>query len=562
MFSMKPGIFHRHNAGVLKMYVLIFIILFSVLLAPAAILADDSSGTSAIAAPGKLLTEPLNAQQIKLTWVDQSENEQGFQIERATDRAFLQNQVKFQAAANETNYIDETTEPLTIYYYRMKAITAETESIWSNMAIVKTPDIVPVPPSGLIVSSPGSFQVQLLWTDNSNNESGFKVIRSTNSAFTEGLTGFIVDANVTKCLDSLTPGGNYFYRVAAFNAAGESSPSESKSISVDSKLFEDTFLIGPVTEVVTTHGFAQYSLPFTVNASGLVQNTDIVLTLSDQSGKATFTKGLKMLNFNNHALTNISYDLPGIVPQPPADREVLRSLIIGPVKSTFDPGITMVLKYNLASLPPGVDVNNIRVGSWDGSNWELLTPVSINNTTGEVTVKVDHSALMAVMAGKAPIPSPFSAADLTVIPGYITVGEKALLQVNTKNTGTAPGNYELTLMLNDVLEESRVVALEGGASYTEIFQLVDKKVDTYKINLNGLKNKLVVQPRPTATSTNNITPTEDNPQITDAAPTSKTLEIPESNYKPRKPNMTLIAGIAGAMGFIIVVSLMIFFIKK
>jgi hypothetical protein len=562
MFILKPGMIDRHNAGVLKIYILTLVILFSVLLAPASSLADETSSASAIACPGKLLTEPLSANQVKLTWVDKSENEQGFQIERSTDRAFLQNQVKFVAATNETNYVDHTAEPLTIYYYRVKAFTADAESTWSNLAIVQTPDIVPVPPSGLFVSSPASYQVQLLWTDNSNNESGFKVVRATNSSFTEGLTGFVAGANVTKCLDFLTPGGNYFYRIAAFNAAGESNPSESKSISVDSKLFEDSFLIGPVTEVVTTHGFAQYSLPFSVNASGLVQNSDIVLTLSDQSGKVTFTKGTKMLNFNNHALTNISYDLAGIAPQPPADREVLRSLIIGPVKATFDPAITMVLKYDLASLQPGVDVNNIRVGSWDGNNWDLLNPISVNNTTGEVTVKVNHSALLSVMAAKAPIPSPYSVSDLTVIPGYIIEGEKALLQVNTKNSGATPGNYELILMLNDELEESRVVALEAGASYTETFQLVNKEIDSYKININGLKNKLVVQPKPTVTSSNIITPTEDNPLTTTATQTSKTLEIPESNYTPRKPNMTLIMAIAGAMGFIIVVSLMIFFIKK
>ncbi len=59
------------------------------------------------------------------------------------------------------------------------------------------------------------------WYDNSDNECGFRVERSTDgSIFTELTT---VDADVTSYVDStVEPGRHYWYRVAAFNAGGDS----------------------------------------------------------------------------------------------------------------------------------------------------------------------------------------------------------------------------------------------------------------------------------------------------------------------------------------------------
>jgi hypothetical protein len=62
----------------------------------------------------------------------------------------------------------------------------------------------------------------LSWTDNSNNESGFKIERKigTNGAFAEIAT---VGGNVTSYTDSnVTAGTTYCYRVNAFNSAGAS----------------------------------------------------------------------------------------------------------------------------------------------------------------------------------------------------------------------------------------------------------------------------------------------------------------------------------------------------
>ena len=83
----------------------------------------------------------------------------------------------------------------------------------------------PAAPTGLVPTAISSFSVTLGWTDNANNETGFKVERSTNTwaTFTRaGTTG----ANVAAFKDSgLTAGTVYYYRVRSTNAAGDSGPS-------------------------------------------------------------------------------------------------------------------------------------------------------------------------------------------------------------------------------------------------------------------------------------------------------------------------------------------------
>jgi hypothetical protein len=66
-----------------------------------------------------------------------------------------------------------------------------------------------------------SSQINLSWTDNSNNETGFKVERSSDgTTFTQIAT---VGANVTTYADTGLPAlTKYYYRVRAYNAGGNS----------------------------------------------------------------------------------------------------------------------------------------------------------------------------------------------------------------------------------------------------------------------------------------------------------------------------------------------------
>jgi hypothetical protein len=88
----------------------------------------------------------------------------------------------------------------------------------------------PAPPSNLTAKTISKSQINLTWTDNSNNETGFEVDRASNSSFTSGLVTTTVGANVSSYqATSLAGGKTYYFRVRAFNSSGNSSFSNTAS---------------------------------------------------------------------------------------------------------------------------------------------------------------------------------------------------------------------------------------------------------------------------------------------------------------------------------------------
>ncbi|HEX8411802.1 MAG TPA: fibronectin type III domain-containing protein [Thermoanaerobaculia bacterium] len=80
------------------------------------------------------------------------------------------------------------------------------------------PATLPAAPTALSAVA-GKRKITLSWTDNSNNETGFKIERSTDGVtFTQIATS--TSASYTN--GSLTTGATYHYRVRAYNSAGDS----------------------------------------------------------------------------------------------------------------------------------------------------------------------------------------------------------------------------------------------------------------------------------------------------------------------------------------------------
>ncbi len=181
--------------------------------------ATTQSSPTPPAAPSGL-TASASLGMIELDWLDNAGNEDGFILERkvgAGSFAVLESNLP----ANTVHYDDTGLDPLTLYTYRVKAFNIYGQSGWSNEASDTTPDPnqPPAAPSDLAVSQVvGLNALDLTWNDNSDNETGFEIERTTDSAT------FTVGADVASYRDEgLTWGATYTYRVRSYNGNGSSS---------------------------------------------------------------------------------------------------------------------------------------------------------------------------------------------------------------------------------------------------------------------------------------------------------------------------------------------------
>ena len=186
------------------------------------------------AAPSNLTLQVVSSSQINLAWVDNSSDENGFQIERcqgtvASCGSFVQ---IVQVGANVTSYNNTGLSGATAYTYRVRAFNAVGNSQYSNSAEATTPSVPPPPPpaapSNLTLQVVSYSQINLAWVDNSSDEGGFWVERCQGTVASCNGASFVqiaqVGANVTSFNNTgLSAQTTYTYRVRAFNAGGASS---------------------------------------------------------------------------------------------------------------------------------------------------------------------------------------------------------------------------------------------------------------------------------------------------------------------------------------------------
>jgi hypothetical protein len=101
-------------------------------------------------------------------------------------------------------------------------VTVTDDEGWIGSAsIVITATGAPAPPSGLSATAASSSQLNLTWTDGSNDETGFVVERAGGGSDWAPIV--TVGANVTSYVNTgLTPSTTYQYRARATNAVGAS----------------------------------------------------------------------------------------------------------------------------------------------------------------------------------------------------------------------------------------------------------------------------------------------------------------------------------------------------
>jgi subtilisin len=171
--------------------------------------------------PSNLAANAASDSQINLNWTDNSNVENGFNIERWNGSSWVQ---IASVGANVTAYADTGLAPLITYFYRVRSFNSAGNSGYSNESSATT--FLPAPSNlGATGVSPG--QINLSWSENSNLEDGFKIERMNGGGFSQIAS---VGANVTTYSDTgLTPSTTYSYRVRAFKNVANSLYSNTSS---------------------------------------------------------------------------------------------------------------------------------------------------------------------------------------------------------------------------------------------------------------------------------------------------------------------------------------------
>ncbi|MDQ3704589.1 MAG: Ig-like domain-containing protein, partial [Chloroflexota bacterium] len=185
----------------------------------------------------------------------------------ATDSDGTVSKVDFYAGA--TLIGTDTTAPYSIvwsnvaagsYSLTAKATDNENATRTSSAVTITVSAATPPAPTGLAASAASSSQINLSWTDNSTNETGFRVERKLGAGGTYAEVAS-VGANVTTYNDTgLSTGTQYYYRVRAYNGSGNSAYSnEANATTVG------TAPAAP-TGLTATAGNAQVSLSWTASS--------------------------------------------------------------------------------------------------------------------------------------------------------------------------------------------------------------------------------------------------------------------------------------------------------
>ena len=179
--------------------------------------------------PADAAATPVSPSEITISWADNASGEIGYGIFRKSGIGIYE-QVG-EVPANNTEFYDTGLSPDTTYFYKVCTLYEGWSPVYSGEISATTPvvQVTPNAPAGLSASIDSGSQVSLSWTDNADNETGFRVERKSGSSGYFEIAVLAADS-IAYADNGLTPDTTYQYRVKAFNSMGNSGNSNEVTV--------------------------------------------------------------------------------------------------------------------------------------------------------------------------------------------------------------------------------------------------------------------------------------------------------------------------------------------
>jgi hypothetical protein len=283
--------------------------------------------------------------------------------------------------------------------------------------VLAPPTSSPQAPAALTALAASGVQVNLTWTDESNNEDGFTVEASANGGATWNTAGTVGVNTTAYSVIGLTPGASYSFRVRAFNSVGPSDYSNVTSAT--------TLVPPPVLNFAG--GFAGVGSALTLNGfAPTVVGQNLILTDGKYSETSSVfsTSPVKV----NYFTTTFSFQLSG-------DGEGFAFVIQadgsgamgdgGPELGYGGMGFSAGVKFDMfnnsgeGSGSTGLFLNGASMA--DPGNSIRMTPAGVDILNGDVfqaTLKYDGTTLVETVVDTVSHAS-FSTSYLVNIPSLV-----------------------------------------------------------------------------------------------------------------------------------------------
>jgi len=371
--------------------------------------------------------------------------------------------------------------------------------------------IIPLGVSGITVSSITTTSAAISWTTNSNSTSQLVYALSSypdsgNYTYQTAEDASLVTSHGI-ALFSLAAGTTYHYRVRS------TIPADSLVAVSDDLTFTTAASIpppgdggggggGPIsTSTPVNLVNLRSSNALIIGPNGAVKNS---VTLVSEDGSFTFDipAGTTLQYSTGSKLTNISVSGVTSKPSPPPGGAIVFAYNFEPDGATFNPPLTLTIRYDPASLPAGTNEKELYVAWWDGSRWQAIGGV-VYAVSKTVSVQVSHFTQYALLSKNVtpatpalPVlvppptavlsPAKFTIAGLNIAPSSVKSGEIVTVTATVTNSGGSQGVYAVDVRINGVKEETKELTFAAGATDKVSFTVKKSAAGTYAIDVNGL----------------------------------------------------------------------------